>query len=42
MDLREHLGEHRAVVALAAGDDHRKRTPVTIDGLMDLRGQPTS
>ena len=39
VNLGEHLGEHRAVVALSAGDDHRQRAPVPIDRLMDLHGQ---
>lgn len=42
VDLGEDFGEHGAVVALPASDDHRERAAVSVDGLMDLRGQPAA
>lgn len=42
VDLREYFGEHGAVVALAAGDDHRQRTSAPIHGLTDRGRQPTT
>src|SRR5690606_1546019 len=42
MDLGEDLGQHGAVVALPAGDDHCQRAAVSVDGLVDLRRQPAS
>lgn len=41
VDLGEQLGEHRSVVALPSGDDHRHRPAVPIDGLMGRR-QPAA
>ncbi len=42
VDLRQHRTQHRTVIALPAGDDHRKRSAMSVNGLMDLRGQPAA
>lgn len=41
-DLGQHLDQHRAIIALPAGDGRRQRTPVPIDHGMDRRRQPFS
>lgn len=41
-DVIEDLGEHRAVVALPAGHHHCQRPAVSIDGRMNLGGQPAA
>jgi len=41
-DVVQDLLEHRAVVASAAGDHHRQRAALAVDGMMDLRRQPAT
>lgn len=41
-DVGQHLGEHRTVVALPAGDHDRQRSAAAIDRGVDLRRQPAT
>lgn len=42
VDVGQYFGQHRAVVALAAGDHIRQRPTATVDGTVNLGRQPTS
>ena len=41
-NVGQHLGQHRAVVALPAGDHQRQRPAVAVDRGVDLAGQPAT
>ena len=42
VDVGQYFGQHRAVVALAAGDHIRQRPTATVDGTVNLGRQPTA
>src|SRR5699024_6462035 len=42
VDIGQYFSEHRAVIALPAGDHIRQRSAAAVDGTVDLGRQPTA